>query len=148
MGYRPIQEIVTGSAEISDGAIVNADVNASAAIAWGKLNLSGRYVEITDTSESAAVNTFYLTNNAGQVTITMPATAAVGDEVAVIGKGSGGWKIAQNAGQTIYFGDQNTTAGAGGYLESTNRRDCVSLVCVTDDSEFEVINSIGNITYV
>jgi hypothetical protein len=146
MGYRPIQEIVTGSAEISDGAIVNADVNASAAIAWGKLNLSGRYVEITDTSESAAVNTFYLTNNAGQVTITMPATAAVGDEVAVIGKGSGGWKIAQNAGQTIHFGDQNTTAGTGGSLESTDRYDAIKVVCMTVNSDFVTKNAIGNLT--
>jgi hypothetical protein len=104
--------------------------------------------EVTDTTVSSSVDIGYVMNNSSQVVLTLPSNPEVGQIIFVIGKGSGGWKIAQNAGQTIYFGDQNTTAGAGGYLESTNRRDCVSLVCVTDDSEFEVINSIGNITYV
>ena len=52
-----------------------------------------------------SVNNGYIANNAGLVTLTLPDTAALGDEVLVQGKGAGGWLIAQNASETIYFGE-------------------------------------------
>lgn len=101
--------------------------------------------EETGTSATMAVNNGYIANNAALVTLTLPAAAAVGDSVRVTGKGAGGWRIAQNAGQTIYFGTSTTTTGVGGRLDSTEVRDGIELVCVTANNDWNVISSIGNI---
>ncbi|MEI6873748.1 MAG: hypothetical protein WCL50_01315 [Spirochaetota bacterium] len=59
------------------------------------------WVDVTGTSQMAVSNTGYLADSASQVTITLPASPAVGDIVQVTGVGAGGWKIAQNAGQSV-----------------------------------------------
>jgi len=59
------------------------------------------WFNVTGTAWQMASNTGYLANNAAQVTLTLPASAAIGDMVQVTGAGTGGWKIAQNAGQSI-----------------------------------------------
>lgn len=106
------------------------------------------WVEVTGTSQSAAVNKGYITNNAGLVTVTLPSTAAVGDTVEVTGKGAGGWKIAQNASGVIHFGNLDTTTGTGGSIASTATRDGVRLVCVVANNEWNLLSSVGNITIV
>jgi photosystem II stability/assembly factor-like uncharacterized protein len=60
-----------------------------------------RWQEVTGTTQQAAPNTGYLANNAAQVVITLPSAPAKGDVVRVTGVGAGGWKMAQNAGQSI-----------------------------------------------
>lgn len=104
--------------------------------------------EVTGTTQAAAVNSGYITNNGSLVTVTMPSTAAVGERVSIAGKGTGLWKLAQNAGQTIHFGSRDTTAGAGGYLAATVRYDCVDLICITANTDFVVKSSVGTITVV
>lgn len=108
------------------------------------------WVDVTGTSASMAVNTGYIADNAGLVTLTLPATAAQGTVVAVAGgnSGSGGWKLAQNSGQQINFGASTTTSGTGGSLASTKQYDCVFLLCTTANTNFVVLNSVGNITVV
>jgi hypothetical protein len=91
----------------------------------------------------------YICNKAGLLTLTLPATAAVGTFFEVTGINTDvGWRVAQGAGQQIHFGSSSTTAGAGGYLESLHKRDSVKLVCVVADTEWNVISSINNITIV
>lgn len=106
------------------------------------------WTEVTTTSQAMAVDSGYVMNNASLVTGTLPSTAAFGDVIRVVGKGAGGWKIAQNASQVIHFGNQDTTTGTGGYLASTDDNDAVELLCVTANTDFVVLSSIGNITYV
>lgn len=100
----------------------------------------------TSTPVSMAVENGYVANNAGLLTFTLPSTASVGERVAVAGSNANGWKIAQNAGQTIHFGNQDTTTGATGYLQFTNQYDCVELICVTANTDWVVRSSVGNIT--
>lgn len=100
--------------------------------------------EVTGTSQSASVSYGYIVNNVSQVTVTLPSTASVGDQVRVVGKGAGGWKLAQNSGQTVYFGNSSTTTGTGGYLESSDSHDSIELVCITADDDWSVISSVGN----
>ena len=50
----------------------------------------------------------------------------------------GEWRIAQNAGQIIHFGNQDTTTGIGGYLDSTNQYDAIQLLCKAANSEENV----------
>jgi hypothetical protein len=104
--------------------------------------------EITGTSANMAVNNGYIANNGGLVTLTLPATAALGSIIRVAGKGAGGWLIAQNGGQTIHFGALSSTTGVGGSLASTATFDAVELLCITANTDFEVLSSVGNITVV
>lgn len=106
------------------------------------------YTEVTGTSQAMAVNNEYTANNAGLVTLTLPSTAAIGDEVTVNGKGVGGWIIAQNASQLVHFGSSTTTTGVGGSLASTNLWDNVKLKCVTANTTWVVQTCIGNLTVV
>lgn len=101
---------------------------------------------VTGTSQQAVVNGSYITNNGSLVTVTLPATAAVGSVVRVAGLGAGGWKIAQNAGQTINKSGSATTAGTGGHLDSANRYNAVTLLCVTANTTWNVIASEGSPT--
>lgn len=112
-------------------------------------NGANPWVDETGSSVTMAVNTGYTSDDgASLVTFTLPATAAIGDWVEINGKGAGGWTIAQASGQSIHFGDVVTTTGAGGSLASSNQWDCVRLRCVTANTTFTVVSSIGNLTYV
>jgi hypothetical protein len=102
--------------------------------------------EVTGTSQAAVANAGYIANNAGLVTVTLPSTVAVGAIIEICGKGSGLWKLAQNASQYVYFGNLTTTVGVGGYLLATHRRDAVNVVCTVADLGFTVLSSVGNLT--
>lgn len=104
--------------------------------------------EVTGTSQSAAVNSGYIVNNAGLVTVTIPTTAALGDIVRIVGKGAGGWLIAQNASESINLGSLTTTVGVGGSLASTNQFDCIEIICTVANTTWTVMSVQGNITVV
>lgn len=104
--------------------------------------------EVLTPTQAMVVNNGYIANNAGVVTLTLPAVAAFGDVVQVGGKGAGGWSIAQNAGQTIHFGSLDTTTGAGGSLSSILRYDAVELICITANTDWLVLSGLGNLTVV
>lgn len=92
-------------------------------------------------------NSLYIsTNNASRVVFSLPAICNVGDYFRVAGFGAGGWRIQTSAGQFITFGDQQTSVG--GYLESIDDRDCIELVCVVANTEWQELSSQGNITVV
>lgn len=91
----------------------------------------------------------YLVNNgASLVTFSLPATASFGTQIEIAGLSSGGWTLTQAAGQSINFGTKATTIGVGGSLSSSNQHDYVKLLCVTANTTWNVIGSIGNITIV
>jgi len=135
-------------------ATLTAGTGVSIANASGSITISAvggglTWTVVTGTSQAAAVNNGYIANNAGLVTVTLPATSAVGDTVAVTGiNNATGWKVAQNAGNTIFFGNATTTPGTGGSLASTATRDTVYLICMTANATWNVTTSIGNITVV
>jgi hypothetical protein len=123
-------------ATLSPGTGINI-VGGSGSITISAIGSSGfAWNEVTGTSDNIAVGNAYITNNAGLVTMTLPATAAVGDTFAIVGKGAGGWKIAQNASQIIQVGSVPTIAGTGGSVASINQYDSITLVCVTANTLF------------
>lgn len=108
-------------------------------------------VTVTGTTQTLSVNTKYLAANATGVTFTLPATSAVGDEILIMAKGPlplGSWTIAQLTGQTIYYGNQTTTTGTGGSISTTQARDTLRLMCVTANTEWQVMSSQGNMNVV
>jgi hypothetical protein len=71
-------------------------------------NSAFNWVDVTTTSVQAVPNTGYLADSPSQVTITPPSSLVLGDIVRVSGVGTGGWKIAQNAGQSVVTEDVET----------------------------------------
>lgn len=102
------------------------------------------WTEVTGTSQAIAIYNGYIANNVAQVTFTMPAAAAVGDVFEVVGKGAGGWKINQLTGQSIHIAGISTTTGTGGLIASTNRYNCIKIICITANTEFTATSVIGN----
>ncbi len=110
--------------------------NASAA--------ANAWVDQTTTPVSIVASSKYSANNAGLVTLNMPATAAFGDEFQVQGQGAGGWLLRMNTGQVANLGSSPTTSA--GSLASTNRYDAVKLVCTVANTTFNVVSAVGNLT--
>lgn len=100
---------------------------------------------ISSTSQRMASSYGYVPTSSSLTTFTLPVSPTVRTEIAVQGSGSGGWTIAQNAGQQILFGTQTTTTGTAGSLASTNQYDSVTLLVLSSTS-FIVLESLGNIT--
>jgi len=102
--------------------------------------------EVTGTTQQMKITNGYLANNGSEVALTLPAAGSVGDRVSVAGKGSGKWRISQNSGQTIHLDDDDTTTGVGGYLTGDIQYACVEIVCITANTDWVVINSLGTLT--
>jgi len=137
-GVDPVASTLTAGTGVS---ITNAAGSITINSAGGGFTWN---VETGGTATIAA-NNGYIGNNAGGVTFTLPATAAVGDRFIVTGL-QASWTLAQNAGQTVYFGSSSSTTGVGGSLASTHARDVIEFICVVANNDFQVLASIGNIT--
>ncbi len=112
----------------------------------GSITVSGTgsgigWTEVTGTSQAMTADSGWVANNAGLVTLTLPSTAAFGTAISVLGKGAGGWKIAQNASQSIQHGSSSTTAGVTGSIASSNRFDSIDLICTTANLVWTVLGA-------
>ncbi len=144
----------SGTATPSSGAITIAGgtgISTSAAGSTVTINATGAgsfaWTVETGASVSMAPNHGYIANNAGTCVLTLPSVSAVGDVIRVSGMNNNtGWQIAQNAGNTIFFGVASTTPGAGGSLASFRTYDTVELVCNTASADWIVVSSVGTIT--
>jgi len=130
-----------------DNQVLTTDSTTPEGVKWAPFQASiFPFTEVTGTSQSMASNNGYITNNAALVIATLPSTSLVGDLVWIVGKGLGGWQIAQNAGQTIHFGNQDTTTGSSGSLSSTGQYDAIQLLCTTANTDWTCTGiSQGNI---
>jgi hypothetical protein len=149
-----VAKVVTMASDQLGTATITAGTNISVVPTANTITINSTgaasftWTTVSGTSQAAAVNTGYITDNVGLVTVTLPATAAVGDVIRISGKGSGGWLLAQNGGQTVHFSGSNTTTGGTGSLASVTRYDAVELLCITANTDFAVISSVGNLTIV
>jgi len=92
---------------------------------------------------AAAIDSGYIPTNAALVTFTLPVTAAVGTVIEIAGEGAGMWAIAQNAGQSIQFGNLSSTVGVGGSITASNQWDTIKIVCRVADTTWSVLSNIG-----
>jgi len=163
-GYIPVTSDIIGPSALALGSDATGDIYYRAATgALTRLGLgpkgsvvrssgvvpefAAQYVEITGTSGTLQYNKMHGANNAGLVTLTLPATAAVGERFSVIGVGAGGWKIAQNASQSIQKEATVTTIGTGGSVAGAQGTS-VEVVCIEADTKWMVSYSSGTLTYV
>ena len=112
-------------------------------------------VSVTGTTQQMANNTVYHINSASKSTLTLPAAAAVGDVIEIIGVNSGGWAIAQNASQAIRYLGTITTTGVTGRIDTQlptlgvqTPQACVTLECVATNSTWIIKSSVGNLDIV
>jgi len=106
---------------------------------------------VTTVDAGIFVNNGYIADKVGLLTMTLPASGAIGDIIEITNINTAvGWRIAQNALQAIRFGSSLTTTGTGGYLEATVLGDSVRLVCTVSgtSTRWLVLSSLGNITVV
>ena len=89
----------------------------------------------------------YITAGTSQCNLILPLTASVGDSFIVTGLTSL-FQIQQNANQSIIFGMLTTTTGATGSITSTGSGDHVTVVCVSTNLIFKVIDSMANLLIV
>jgi hypothetical protein len=119
--------------------------NTAGAITISATGLAGiGWTNVTGTTQAMTADNGYVADSGSLCTMTLPTTAAFGTIIYVQGLGAGGWSVAQNAGQQIIMGTAVTTSGAGGSLSSTNQYDAVALLCVTANTTWTVMSSIGN----
>lgn len=125
----------------------NMDVIDAAIASGGAPSLDALFptVVVTSGTQQAAVNTAYVCDFATVVTVTLPATSSVGKVIELIGKGAGGWILAQQADQYVRIDTESTTVGTGGSIASTARYDCLRVRCITADTEWIATSVIGNL---
>jgi hypothetical protein len=144
------QVLIGTTASDPSAATLTAGTNISITSSSGSITIAGSgfgafaWNDVSGTSQTAAVNNGYIISNAGQTTVTIPATAAEGSVFAVQGKGAAGWILQMNTGQTLHFG--NAATSSAGSLTSTNQWDAVYIVCVTANTTFSVVSAVGNLT--
>lgn len=145
------QLLIGNTGNIPSVATLTAGDNISIVNSAGTITIAGTGLAgfswnmVTGTSQAMLPNNGYFANNAALVTLTLPATSAVGDEIDIMGIGAGGWKVQAGTGQTIVMGSV-TTASAGS-IASTNSKDSLYLICTVANTQWEVGSGAqGNIT--
>lgn len=143
-GANPVAATLTAGANISI-------TNSAGGISIAGTGFAGfSWTVVASGTQAMAPNAGYIMNNgASLVTLTLPVTAPVGSLIGIQGASSGGWAIAQNAGQKINIGFVASTVGVGGSIASTNANDSLLLVCTVANTNFACLGSPqGNITIV
>lgn len=128
----------------TDGKVLTA--HTGAAPTWETPSSGGMtWAGNANASISLTVANGYVLTHTSLQTCTLPATAAVGDRIALVGSGTGLWKVAQNASQYIILNSSTSTTGVTGYISSNQVGDCVELICVVTNNGWMVRGSEGNI---
>lgn len=123
------QIIGTSGISVANGSNTITISGTGSGIGWN---------EVTGATQSMSADSGYVANRATLITFTLPVTAAFGTAISLIGKGAGGWIIAQNAGQNIQVGSVSSSVGVGGSVASTNQFDSINLICTTADTTWTV----------
>lgn len=141
-------QVVTNRAGALEAATITAGTNVTISQTANAItiNASGGSVvaTIAGTSQSAAVNTTYIALNAGQTTVTLPATFAVGETVSLIGSlaNTGGWILTASTGDTIRVNNSTTSAG-GTVTSAAIAGQCIDLICDVADTSWIMKSNVS-----
>lgn len=89
----------------------------------------------------------YIVNGGALVALGLPLTAALGDEIRIIGNNASFWIVVQNAGNFINVGSHTSTTGVTGTVSATQKSDCMTIRCVSANGlEWTAESTMGNLT--
>ena len=138
-GADPVLATITAGSGVS---VTNAAGSITIATAGGGL----AWTTVSSNTQAMAANSGYVVSNGVTlVTFTLPATAAEGSTIKVVGNSAGGWTIAANTGQQMRIGSVASTVTTG-TLSSSNQYDGLTLVCTVANTSWYATAVIGNIT--
>lgn len=125
VGYAMVAGALQSGADINVGTVTATTFSGNGA---GLSGVAGAlpWVVVSGTSQQAVPNTGYVASNSAEVTVTLPASPAVGDIVRVSGVGAGGWRIAQNAGQSVASGIISLPGSSWTARDSNRHWTCVA----------------------
>lgn len=136
----------TGATVTLLGGTGISTIASGATVTFNTVGAGLKYQSV-GTNTSMTINSGYINTGSGAVVqFLLPATAPLGSVVEVVGLGTSGWQVTQNAGQVIHFNSVSTAVGTGGSLASTARYNTVKLVCVVANTDWVVNASEGTIT--
>ena len=98
------QRVRAGYDSNGNGVLDAPEVASTGYVCSGATGPGVTWVHVTGSSVQASANTGYLADNTAQVTVTLPSNPVLGDLVQISGVGAGGWRLAQNAGQSVAAG--------------------------------------------
>ena len=135
------------------GVLSSSDTSVQTALETIDGYRGGLFPMVATNDQSLLSNYCHIVKNstpANLTTLTLPASPIVGDTIVINGYSAGGWQIAQNTTDQIFFGTQSTTFGLGGSIQSNNSTDFIQIVCVTagGPNEWSAQGSIGTLTVV
>ncbi len=135
------QLIIGSTSATPTAATLTAGTGISITNGAGSITISSStsgmtWTTVSGTTQSAAVNNGYITNNAGAVTVTLPTTFAAGDAIEVKGLGAGGWVLAAGTATTIRIGSSVTSSA--GSLTSANQYDTVKVTGLVANTTWSV----------
>jgi len=132
------------------GANLNAGSGISISNASGNITISSsltpglKWNSVSSTSQAMTSGNGYLVLNSSLTTLSLPATSAVGDVIAVQGAGAGRWTISQASSQLIRTNAGDTTTGTSGSMNSTQNFDVVYLICIAANTTWVYTSGFGN----
>jgi hypothetical protein len=109
------QKICSGLDKNVNNSLDDSEITSTEYLCNGAQGTPGpgiTWVDVTGTSVQATPNSGYIADSNSLVTITLPSSLTKGDIIQVNGVGAGGWKIAQNAGQSIETKNLTDSIGA------------------------------------
>lgn len=98
-------------------------------------------------SGALVVNNGYIVKT-GAKSYSLPAAAAVGDEIALMLDGGTSWTITQAAGQSIVVGPNTSTIGVGGSVATTGAGQTIWLICTVANTQFQALSFVGALNIV
>lgn len=102
---------------------------------------------VVTSNQAMDSNLGYITNGVGTVSLALPSTSSVGDQIGVIAGSAPGFSITQGSGQQIVVGSALSTSGNTGFVASTSIGDSLTLICMVANTTWICWNGVqGNLT--
>ena len=120
-GGKSFQQIAPGPFTMGTTSIIFALFSSSVAnFEWN----------VVTANTAMLPNNGYRTNTAGAISLSLPATSSVGQQINLINYGAGLFTITQGAGQQIRVGAGVSTLGATGTVSAAAQYNGVEMICV------------------
>jgi len=123
------------AANVPDGSITSSKLAPSLSnsiVSW----------QVSSTNQQALANNGYLLTNAAPSVVTLPVSPSIGDTIRISGAGAGGWRLAQNSGQSIL---SLSDALKVGWTPSESNRQWYSVASSTDGTKLVTVVNGGKI---